>query len=804
MRVVYSWLREFCDPGIPVEDAAETLTRLGFEVAAIHRPWDGVSGVTVARVLEVRDHPRSDKLTVARLRTASGDAQVVAGVRNFSAGDLVPYAPPGSRVAALPEALSTRELRGERSEGMICSPHELAISADHSGILLLGEEAPVGADLKSWLGLDGDAVLELELEPNRPDMLSVVGVARELSAGTGAPFLYPAVDPTPPGQEAADVAGLDVRDPERCPHYQARVIRGVTFGRSPPAVQARLFASGMRPLGNVIDATNYVMLELGQPLHPFDLELLEGKTVIVRRAMEGERMVTLDGMERILRSDDLLIADARRGVGVAGVMGSAVAEVSPNTRDVLLESAHFEPSGILRTARRLGLRTEASVRFERGVDPEAVTPAATRAGHLLARWSGGVMLGGALEVGGPPPRRSVAIRASRAALVLGDPVTAGDVTQALRALHLQPAEAPSRDDSPQFVIPGYRPDLRREIDLIEEVGRLRGYERIPSILPGARQVGGLTREQLVRGRVREIMTGAGLYEVKSNSFLSEADLAIYDGAAPPAIRVANPLSEEAPYVRVSMLPGLVAALARNVAYGASFVRLFEIGKVAVAGPDGPVEQERVTAILAGQPETIWLGREGQVDFYDAKGVLEVLLEGLGVRGWAPGEALGSPFHPARSAAVVLDGQPAGSVGELHPSLALERGRFERIAIVDVSLTALAEAAAMQLQYRTVSRFPPVRRDLAFELDAPIPAADVEATIRAAAGRDLESCRLFDVFQGDPLPPGRRSLAFAVAFRSPDRTLTDAEADELVGAIAVRVRDRLGGDLRAGSGLPSEP
>lgn len=809
MRIVYSWLRELCDPGVGPEEAAELLVRLGFEVAAVHRPWDGVMGVIAARVLEVRDHPRSDRLVLATLDTGAGRAGVVAGVRNFRPGDVVPYAPPGSTVAVLPEPLGVRTLRGEASQGMVCSPMELAVSAEHGGIMVLPADVAPGTDVMGWLGLAGDAVLELELEPNRPDMLSVLGAARELSAATGAPLTPPSPRPPEGPERAADAASLEVLDPERCPRYLARLVTGVAVGPSPLPVQARLHAAGMRPLSNVVDATNYTMLELGQPLHPFDLDLLAGKGIVVRRAEEDERLVTLDGATRVLGPDDLVIADRERAVAVAGVMGSAVAEVSPSTRHVLVESAYFLPVGVLRTARRLNLRTEAAVRFERGTDPEAVPLAADRAVELIARWAGGVALAGALEVGAAPPRRAVSIRPARAAHVLGYPVPPSDVRRAMVALGLperpegHSAPGPGGDEAEvrmAFEIPGHRPDLQREIDLIEEVARLQGYERIPSVLPGVRQVGGLNRLQLIRRRVQDTLVGAGLFESRSSSFVGPADLAIHEDERAQGVRVRNPLSEDVPFFRTSLLPGLLAAAARNVRHGATSVELFELGVVALpaAEPGGrPHEEEHVAAILAGTAGGTWLEAARRLDVYDAKGTVEVLLESLGIEGLSLGEAPGRPWHPVRSASVLLDGREAGAVGELEPSLARERDLPERVAAFELRLAALVEASPEVVPYSALPRFPPVRRDLAFVLDREVPAGEVEAALREAAGDLLDSCRLFDVFEGPPVPEGRRSLAFALEFRAPERTLTDEEVERAVASIAERLASAFGAELRAG-------
>src|SRR4051794_20129854 len=430
MRVALSWLREFCPTDLDADELADRLSANGVKVEDVLWPWRGLSGVIAARVVDVRDPPGSEKLCLARVNDGSTEREVVVGVRNMRPGDVVPYAPPGSRVPALEQALGRREIRGVASEGMLCSPSELAISTNHEGILILPEGLAPGSDLKAALGLD-DAVFDIEIEPNRPDLMSVFGVAREASIATGAPLIEPDTTVTEAEEKAENEASVEVRDPEQCPRYVARVIRGVEERSSPFVAQARLSASGMRPISGVVDATNYVMLELGHPLHPFDLDLLAGRTVVVRRAADGEILATLDGTERRLSAEDLLIADQEKGIAIAGVMGSAAAEVSERTRDVLLESAYFEPRAIMRTRRRIDLSTEASQRFERGADPEAPPRAADRAARLIVEWSGGTVLAGAIDVGGAPPRRRVRIRPARASHVLGRDLSEEAVREAL-------------------------------------------------------------------------------------------------------------------------------------------------------------------------------------------------------------------------------------------------------------------------------------------------------------------------------------------------------------------------------------
>jgi phenylalanyl-tRNA synthetase beta chain len=793
MRIPLSWLREFCPTDLPAEEVADVLTAHGVEVEKVLRPWERLSGVAVAKVLDVRDHPRADRLCLATVEAGAGEREVVVGVRNFAPGDLVPYAPPGATLPALEGPLERRDIRGASSDGMLCSSKELGISADHSSILLLPRDVEPGRDVKEYLGMD-DAVLDIEAFPNRPDLLSIVGVAREVAAATAGELRLPDIAVEEGEEKATAVATVEIRDLGRCPRYVARVIKGVTVAPSPLRVQVRLAAGGMRPLSNVVDATNFVLLEMGHPLHPFDLSGLAGSGILVRRAEERERVVTLDGVERLLDPEDLVIADQERAVGIAGIMGSEMAEVGEGTSDVLLEAAYFEPSGILRTARRLGLRTEASVRFERGADPEAPSPAAGRAARLIASWASGSVLSGEIDVGESPRRPSVSVRPARASALLGSELSRQEVREALERLRLSVTET---EDRVTVEVPGHRVDLEREADLIEEVARVRGYETIPSSLPGVRQAGGLTREQRLHRRLRDALVQIGLLEAQSTTFVSSSQLAAYESVGREAIRVANPVSEEDAFLRTGLLPGLLAAAQRNTDRGSPSVRLFEVGHVFFLEEQQPVEEERAAMLLTGGEAAGWPGERRERDFLDARGALEHLFEVLGVDGWSLGERRDSPYHPGRSAAVLLSGETVGEVGELHPKVKDSFDLLGRVAAFEVRVEPLVRAADPTALFREVSRFPPARRDLAFLIATDVPAGAVRQALIAAAGDLLDRAILFDVFEGPPLPEGKRSLAFSLEFRAPDRTLNDQEIEMSVRMIVRRLEESFGVELRSG-------
>ncbi|CAN5776440.1 phenylalanine--tRNA ligase subunit beta [soil metagenome] len=797
MKIVWSWLQEFCPTERSASELAERLTLHGVKVEQVLRPWRGVQGVVVARVVKVEDHPNSQKLTVVTVDDGAGEHVVCAGVRNYDADDLVPWARPGSRVPVLADPLAPRDLGGVVSNGMLCSPRELAIADVHEGILVLnGEPVAAGDDVLTALCLD-DEVLDIEVEPNRPDFLSVVGVAREVAALTGTPMVDPRVPLVETEEVAAGVATIRIDALDGCPRYVARVIRGITGGVTPVRAQARLTACDMRPISPVVDATNYAMLELGQPLHAFDLRRLDGPGIVVRRAADGEPLTTLDGVDRVMTSGDLLICDVERPVAIAGVMGGATSEVADDTVDVLLESASFTRTGILRTARRLDLHTEASHRFERGTDPEALDAGATRGAQLMVAWAGGTVSHGVAEDGDTPPRRWVSMRPARASALLAYEVPRPDAEDAFDRLGMthRALRAAEPDERIEVEVPGYRVDVDREVDLIEEVARLLGYDRIGAHVPSTGQPGGVAAGYGFRVRAIAGLVRSGMREVRLVTFASAEDLDMAPGV--DAVPVANPLQADEGFLRTRLLPGLVRAVARNQALGVTAVPICEAGTVFRLDGERVVERQHVAFALAGAADEGWHGDGRSFDALDATGVLDALLSELGVRSWRLGAWSGHPFHPGRSAEVIVDGRSVGVIGELHPRASRERDVVGRLAACELELDALRAASTDSIVVRPAPRYPPVRRDLAFVVAEDVAAAEVQATIEDAAGDLLGRCVLFDVFRGAPLAGGVKSLAFAVDLRADDRTLTSEDSEPAVRTIVDRVVQTFGAELRAG-------
>ena len=799
MRISLSWLRELVPVEAEPDELAERLSLSGLAVEEVIHVGRGIEGVVVGEVRSMREHPDADNLMLVKAFDGSAERDVVCGARNYAPGDLVPLAVPG---ATLPGGLeiARRTIRGETSDGMLCSMRELGIAEDHSGIWVLPREKADGKDLVTAVGDDlvqalglRDTVFHLDVTTNRGDCLSVLGVAREVAALYDLRLTLPDAGVPESGREAAEHATVTIEDERGCPRYLARVIEGIGIGPSPWWMQQRLLTAGMRPISNVVDVTNYVLLERGHPLHAFDLDRLAGNAIVVRRPAKGESITTLDGVERALRREDVLICDAARPVAVAGIMGGAESEVTPGTTRVLLESAYFDPLRVRRTAARLGLRTEASVRFERGADPEGVSAAAARAARLLAEVAGGVVARGAIDVYPKPvARKPVRLRAKRANALLGLELETAEIAGILERLGCSVEASAS---AVRATPPAWRPDLAIEEDLIEEVARIHGYEAIPEALPGGSRVGGLTPEQRGHASARQILLGAGLNEAQTQSLLSPAfpDRA---GLGPDhplraAWKVANPVSEEESVLRSSLLPGLLLAAQRNASRRVLPIALFETGVVFGAGGDAPVERRGVAFVLCGPAPEGWHAPGRPLDFFDARGVVEALLDGLGVPEWtlqapevgAPedGDSIGM-LHPGRRAVARSAGRELGAVGELHPDVAEALELPARVAVASLDLDLLV-TETREADIRVPARTPPVTRDVAVVVGEAVPAAAVEGTIREAAGPLLEAIELFDVYRGEPVPAGSVSLAYALALRDPERTLTDEEADKVMTEIA---------------------
>ncbi len=797
MRLPLFWLHEFCRPSLDAHALAERLAMTGTEVDRVLT--HGVSGLeffVVGRILAAEPHPNADRLRVCRVAVGEGDvAEIVCGAPNVAEGQTVAVAQPG---AVMPDGTRLREakLRGVRSHGMVLAEDELAIGTDHDGIMVLDDELVPGAPLADVLPIATD-VLELEITANRPDCLGVYGVAREVHAATGAPLAPPPWAEDPGSDGELDGVEIVVEAPELCPRFTARVYEDVRLGPSPPWLKARLMAAGQRPISNVVDITNYVMLLTGQPLHAFDLDRVAGGRLVVRRAGDGERVETLDGSVRTLDPDMLLIADEEGPTSIAGVMGGVRSEVGADTTRVLMEAATWNGPNIQRTSNALGLRSEASARFEKQLGPEQALEAQAVAARLMEEVCDARLLPGTIDVGGAPVASApIRLREARVAGLLGAPIPRARCAEILEALGFGVEDA--ADGLDVSVPPFRRGDVTREADLIEEVARIDGLERLPSTLPSRRGAsGGLTAGQLVRRRAADALTGRGFHEVVGWSL---ADPALADrlrldpaDSRRRAVRIENPMAEDQSVLRTTLLGSLLETARHNLARGHDELRLFESGTVYFAGEAELPRERRHLAVLCRGPVRPPSWREPEppaTDFFAVKGVLEALCATLRKRPeLAPAP---EPFlHPGRAAAVSVEGTVVGWIGEIHP-LVGEGWDLPPVSGFELDLDALAVAPAAL--YADVTSFPAVRQDLALTVAEEVPAGRVVAAARAAS-RLLASVEVFDVYRGAQVGEGKLSLALRLAFRAPDRTLTDKDAARERERILAKLRDELGAQPR---------
>ena len=775
MRVPLSWLRDFAPIDHPVEEVVAALDELGLAVESVERVGEGLDGVVVAKVLEIGPIPKADRIRRVVV-DAGGDepVQVVCGAWNFGEGDLVPLATVG---AVLPGDLTiaARKMKGVASSGMLCSPDELGLPGGHDGIMVLSAGLEPGTPFAEAVGITPDVVVDLEVNPNRPDAMSVAGVARDLAARLGVPFAIPEPKVPRPDELAeagAPPATVVIEAPDRCGRFLAAVIGGIEVGPSPAWIASRLTLAGMRPINNVVDASNVVMLELGAPNHAYDLARLPGRGLVVRRADDGEGLVTLDGADRRLSAEDLLICDAeRRPVGIAGIMGGASSEISGTTTEVLLEVAWFLPLAVSRSSRRLKLRTEASARFEKGVDWAVLDTAVRRFCELLGVVPTAPVVDARGELPEPP---RVRLRTARVDQLLGTDLGEEAIAGHLRSIGFATeAAGPGVLD---VTVPSWRPDSATEIDLVEEVARLHGYGAIPRTVPTSTLSGGLTAYQRDRRHVRQLLAGVGASEAWSTTFLSASAIERCGLDVADAVVVANPLVADESLLRTSLLPGLVAALAYNEARRQPGVHLFEVGKVFRRPPTGatlPVERELAAVALAG------------CDATEARSVWEVVAAGLLLDDVRIEAATAPGLHPTRTARVLVGDVAVAVLGELDPDVRAAHALPDPVAWVEVDLESLLALPHGARPYRPVSRYPSADVDLAFEVDESVPAGEVARTL-ARADDLVVDVRLFDVYRGEQVPAGRRSLAYTVRLQSDDRTLHDDDVAAARGRLITAV------------------
>lgn len=826
MRVPLSWLRDYVDVQLTPEQLAERLTLLGMEVKGIQSWGADWQDVVVGELLAVEKHPNADRLSLTRVTLGDGEPlEIVCGATNIAAGQRVPVALPG---AVLPgdRRIERTEKKGVVSNGMLCSGDELNLTSDADGILILPSDAPLGAPL---FDLFGDVVLDVDVKPNRGDALSMVGLAREVAAVTGAPVRFPETDPVETGPPVDGRLAVEVEEPSLCTRFVGRWVGGVTVKPSPDVVQMRLIAAGQRPVSNVVDVSNYVMFELGKPIHTFDAAAVHDGRIVVRLARDQERFETLDHVVRELTPDTLMIADPQGPIGIAGVMGGAASEISDSTTDVVVESAIFDPVSIRRTAFRYGLRSEASLRFEKGQEHRLARLGADRTARLIREWAGGDVATGAVDTNAtePTPIR-VAFRPARVDRLIGTTMTAdeqaavlsrvgidtepaGPDARVLVATAPRPLEVPADSQTLVATVPSWRHDLVIEADIAEEVARVQGYDTIPGILPDTPMPSYRHSPLRLRDTVRETLAGAGLTEAATFALVSPAMVErfppIEDGAIAGEgtaggrpVTVTNPLALQHSVLRQSLIGSLIEVISTNARQGRPDVAVFEVGKGYGATEEGDSTHEwwRLGIALTGAADIpAWNRPARTYDLDDAKGVIDLVARRLGLPMPTYEAVTDDPrLHPGRAARVRAGTELAGRVGELHPALVAGLDlRTERILVAELAVAGLSGGQPTVPRATTPPRYPSVDRDLAVIVAATVPAADVEAAIRGHGGALLRSIRLFDIYQGRPLGDDEKSLAYRLAFQADDRTLVETEVDAAIDSVTTGLAEDVGGRLR---------
>ena len=801
MIFTLSWLKEYVEFDMSPEELAHSLTMGGLEVEAVEYRGKGLDNIVVAQILETRPHPGADKLQLCLVTDGERSYDIVCGATNMKAGDKVALAkigahlPPGPK---FPEGLKIKKakIRGEVSEGMLCAENEIGIGQESEGIMILPDTAKIGSRLVEELGLD-DVVFEIGITPNRPDCLSLTGVAREVAVLSGTTVKYPDLSVQESGDEIAGLAKVELLDSDKCPRYSCRVIRGVTIAPSPQWLKTKLESSGIRSINNVVDVTNYVLLELGQPLHAFDYNLLSGHKIIVRAAERGETIETLDGIERKLTEEDLLICDAEKPVALAGIMGGATTEVSEGTTDILLESAYFNPVTVRQTSRSTGLRSESSYRFERGVDPNGIVDALDRASELIRELAGGEVAKGRIdEYPNPIEPCEVRLSIERMNKMLGTDIDEKEITRLMNWLGL--GHRKTKAGEMLFLVPTYRVDITREIDLIEEIARLYGYNNIPTTLPSVTMKTEINDSgKKVKQKFKSILVSRGYYEVINYSFDDPEALAHFDNNE--ALSILNPLTNESSAMRTSLLPGIIRNAVLNLNHQAQELKLFEIGKAYF--PEGagnlPKEVNKIAGAAAGRRGVEYWEKD-EVDFFDLKSVLESAFDSLSITKYTKFESTHSYgfLHPGKSAAITVDGKDAGYIGEIHPELRDRLGVSKRLYVFEISLDIISSASqAHKPTFTPLPKFPSVRRDIALIVDSETPVSSVLDEIEKSGSNLIEDAQVFDVFTGNPVEEGKKSIAVSLQMRAADKTLTEEEINKAQEKTVRNLELALGAQLR---------
>ncbi len=784
MIVTYNWLKEFIDFDLTPESLSDLLTMLGLEVEGIKNLGSGMDDIVVAVVEEKNEHPNADKLSVCKVNNGRELLTIVCGAHNFKSGDKVALAQIG---AVLPGEFRIKrsKIRGVESFGMLCSEKELALSDDSAGIMVLPPDAPIGEPLFAVLGLK-DTIFEIGLTPNRADCLSVRGIAREIAAKLSIGLKDPGDEVVTAFTSIDEIVSVVVEDPELCPRYAARFIADCKIGPSPGWLVRRLQAVGMRSINNVVDVTNYVLMELGHPLHAFDFDLLDGEKIIVRRATEGEVCKTLDGQERRLLSSDLTIRDSQKIVALAGIMGGGNSEINDGTTNVLLESACFNPYTIRRTSKRLGIHSESSHRFERGADVNIILKALDRAASLIADLAGGKVARGVIDVYPEEVKANlIPFRIEKANKLLGLDLSPDEVQRLFYNLGFTSQLV--EPDLLNVTVPTFRVDLEREIDLVEEVARLNGYDKIPETMPRVEIFSDRpTRRQILEKRVRELLVGQGLSEVINYSFIHPSSfdriLLPSDDYRRTTVKIMNPLNEEQSVMRTTLLPGILETAARNFSFRLMTQQIFEMRRVYLPEADSELPEEPLylSGLLTGSRNREgWNQERESVDFFDAKGIVENIFKLLDITSISFGKGtLENFYHPGKACNFYHNDLQVGSLGEIHPDISEKYGLEQTAIYFEINFEKLISIGTKTLTALAPSRYPDTFRDIALLVDDRMEAGTVIETIKNIKVREMEDVELFDQYKGPNIAEGHKSLAFRIRYRSYERTLTDDEVNSM--------------------------
>lgn len=792
MKAPLKWLKDYVDINVTPKEFADAMTMSGSKVEGIEVQGEDISKVVVGKIISIEKHPDADKLQVTKVDIGSEVIQVVTGAKNIQLNDYIPVALAG---AMLPgdKKISKGKLRGVESNGMMCSIEELNLSkedypdAPEDGIYILEPGLELGKDIKEVMGINETAI-DFEITSNRPDCLSIIGLAREAAVTLKTEFKKPRIKVKEEGDEAKNYISVEIKEPELCPRYAARVVKDVKIGPSPKWMKERLRAAGVRPINNIVDITNYVMLEYGQPMHAFDLNDVEGNKIIVRRASEGEILKTLDDQDRALDSSMLVIADENRAIAVAGVMGGANSEITDKAKTILFESANFNGPSVRLTAKKLGLRTEASSRFEKGLDVNNVVAAIDRAVELVEQLGAGTVCKGIVDcyVKKPEPVE-LRLRHDKINAFLGTNISKSEMIDILKALEFEV------DESNNMVkVPSFRPDVEREADLAEEIARFYGYNNIEAtLLSGkAATLGKKTHKQSIEDLIKDTMVACGLYETFTYSFTSPKDFDMLnlpqDSDLRKTVVISNPLGDDYSIMRTTTIADMLSVISTNYNRRIDEARLFEMSFVYL--PESlPLKD------LPKEKPVLTVGMYGKVDFYDLKGTVEELLAKLGIKDYEFVPVKDNPtFHPGRTASLLINGENAGIIGEIHPSVAEKFECPERTYVGVIDVENLVESAVLMSQYKPLPKFPAVSRDIAMLVKDEILVKQIEDIIKQRSGKILEDIKLFDVYKGKQVPEGMKSVAYSITFRASDRTLTDDE----VGKTMTKILDGLKNNLEA--------